>query len=150
MRIFEILNNAWHCFRRCFFDRYDMVKAKSLSRLEYYDKDIQMLHICFQILVNFVEVEMEPWDAYDDDHEIMILYHWWKGYLQEKEPLELYDGPHPIGFYVSPMSERFECPEDQELWEKVMEEQMEWENNRYKKEQEMLKRLIEIRPTLWT
>lgn len=150
MRIFEILNNAWHCFRRCFFDRYDMVKAKSLSRLEYHDNDIQMLHICFQILVKFVEVEMKPWGAYDDDHEIMILYHWWKRYLEEKEPLELYEGPYPIGFYLSDWREKFECPEDRELWDQVMQEQVEWEIRRSTEEQEMLHRLIDIRQTLWT
>ncbi len=90
------------------------------------DKDVVMLHACFQLLTDCVEKENlltghTDWN-YDEAHrqakkEILELHHWWK--------------------------------------ERVVEEQNEnldpiWTKNQHQKDTEMLIRLIKVRGYLWT
>lgn len=75
---------------------YNIVRIKSLSP-DYHDKDEIMLHACFQLLVNYVELE-KPFEWFgwtesenqvleEDDcdgdyqfriNEVRYLYNWWK------------------------------------------------------------------------
>ena len=66
-------------------ERPSTLNIQTLSG-EYCDKDIVILHACFQLLTNFVEGEEAftshvDW-AHDNEHkkakeEIMLLYNWW-------------------------------------------------------------------------
>jgi len=89
------------------------------------DKDVILLHACFQLLTDFVEKEMlvqnyPDWNADEDiknaRKEIEELYNWW----QERKNNDL------------------------------SKESFEEEHTLYLKENEMLKRLIDVRMYMWT
>ncbi|MFI5137478.1 MAG: hypothetical protein ACHQIM_06600 [Sphingobacteriales bacterium] len=92
---------------------------------DWCDKDIVMLHACFQLLTNFVEEELSKdianWD-YDENvknarKEIDYLYNWWKDRLRREAEQNL----DPI-----------------------------WNKGQYESDNEMLIRLIKVREYLWT
>jgi hypothetical protein len=92
---------------------------------EWCDKDIVLLHACFQLLTDFVEQEISQ-DTVDWEHnesisivrkEIDFLYNWWKERLKD----ELDDNLAPI-----------------------------WSDDQHNIDDEMLIRLIRIRRYLWT
>jgi hypothetical protein len=77
------VKDTYYWVRHRTVDKYHVVR----TGLEpgYYDKDTQMIHACFNLLVEFVDRE-QPW-AYCQDldasslkekNEIMGLYNWWK------------------------------------------------------------------------
>lgn len=86
----------------------------------WYDKDGIILHACFQILTDFVEIELpNTWIDWQQNEkyrfakqEIDFLYHWWQQYQSFKQ------------------------------------DTANWEDNQL--ENQMLKRLIDIRWALWT
>lgn len=92
---------------------------------DWCDKDIVLLHACFQLLTDFVEKE-EPevptdWQ-FDEAHknakrEIDELYAWWKDRVSKAEAGKL--GPL-------------------------------WDESQYKNDNDMLMRLINVRRYLWT
>ncbi len=90
---------------------------------EWCDKDIVLLHGCFQLLVDCIEKEKlltghTDWDSDDEFKsakiEIQALYDWWAKRLADEEVLD------------------------------------ELSESQYEKENEMLIRLIKIRKYLWT
>lgn len=94
---------------------------------EWRDKDSVLLHACFQLLVNFIHEETnfvdknaESWTDWDSDEKLKFA---------KQEMLFLYD-----------------------WWQKYNSEEVrslaDWENNQL--ENEMLKRLIDVRWAMWT
>ena len=92
---------------------------------DWSDKDIVMLHACFELLTNFVEDEL-PLDDRDWEHdekarnarkEITDLYGWWKERIVKEEAGEI----NPI-----------------------------MRTDEYEIDNQMLIRLINIRKYLWT
>lgn len=92
---------------------------------DWLDKDLLMLHACFQLLTDCVEkenlFESRDW-TYDSEHmnaktEIEELYNWWK-YRSQKE----------INREIDPI----------------------WTDNQYEFDNGMLIRLIKVRQYLWT
>jgi hypothetical protein len=101
----------------------NLLRIKTINAT-WCDKDIVMLHACFQLLTDFIEQE-NPFETTDWEHteekktvkkEIDFLYNWWKELLIKKEKDE---------------------------WNSM--------NNKiqYEEENEMLIRLIKIRGHLW-
>lgn len=97
----------------------NILKIESLPD-SWRDKDIILLHACFQLLKNFIEKEKEIIEQIDWNHdeeikhakaEIDVLYKWW---------LERFD-------------------KENELDEK-----------QYEEDNQMLKRLIDVREYLWS
>jgi len=66
-----------------FIRRHNVLKARSLPST-WVDKDEQMLHFCFQLLVDFIEKERafevidtsDPLEGKFDYDELLSLYHW--------------------------------------------------------------------------
>lgn len=59
-----------------------ILKIKSLPKKRWVDNDIIMLHSCFQILQNCVEIENVDTHCCYDEHkdfvdEVRELYNWW-------------------------------------------------------------------------
>ena len=102
----------------------NFLKIKTLDK-DWYDKDIVMLHACFQLLTDCIEVErlyeMTDWDRNDGlkqtKKEIDELYTWWKNRVKEVQDKQ-----------VDPINTK----------------------NQYEKDTEMLIRLVKLREYLWT
>jgi hypothetical protein len=97
----------------------NVLKIESLSD-SWCDKDVVMLHACFQLLKNFVEQEKEMIETIDWEHneeikntksEIDFLYNWWLERVTKENDLD---------------------------------------EKQYKDDNQMLKRLIDVRFHLWT
>ncbi len=97
----------------------NILKIESLSN-GWCDKDIVILHACFQLLKNFVEKEKDIIEQIDWEHtkekrkakkEIDFLYNWWLERLNVEDDLD---------------------------------------EKQYLEDNQMLKRLIKIREHLWT
>ena len=93
---------------------------------EWCDKDIVMLHACFQLLTDCIEKENLlnghiDWEQKEEDiqakKELTSLYEWWKNRSEK----ELEDNLDPI-----------------------------WTKNQYEEDNEMLIKLIKVRKYLWT
>jgi len=102
----------------------ETLHIKTLSG-DWCDKDLVMLHACFQLLTDFVEQEKAK-DIVDWTHneetksagnEIDELYRWWK----QRVLMETDDSIDPI-----------------------------WTEGVYENDNDMLTRLIKIRKFLWT
>jgi len=103
----------------------DLLKIESLDE-GWCDKDHVLLHACFQLLVDFVEKEMRPQDYPDWEATV-------KTRSAKKEIEALYAWWQDWKHEGSDKTSSFR--EDEE---------------RYYKENEMLKRLIDVRMYLWT
>lgn len=104
----------------------NVLKIDTLNQ-EWYDKDGVLLHACFQVLVNFIHEETnfidknaDNWVDWESDEKLQFA---------KQEMLFLYD-----------------------WWQKYNSEAVRslpnWEND--KLENEMLKRLIDVRWAMWT
>ncbi len=103
----------------------NLLNIKTLS-VDWCDKDVVLLHACFQVLTDCIEKEnlLEAHANWDTDEtlkpvkeEIEFLYHWWK--------------------------DRREIEDNGEAGEI-------WTEKQYEIDTEMLIRLIKIREFLWT
>ncbi len=79
----KLRHAGWWVYHRA-VRPFNVVRIRSLSP-DYHDKDDLMLHACFQLLVDFVEVErgLEMWDPHDHASRavrtaLRDLYWWWK------------------------------------------------------------------------
>lgn len=65
------LKSAWK-------SRFNVVKVSTLPPT-WVDRDTVMLHSCFQVLVDFVELERPDIinGKNDDLEQLLFLYHWW-------------------------------------------------------------------------
>ena len=162
--------DLWWGFLHRTFCRYDRIKIKTLKP-GYHDKDLMMLHACFGLLVDYVEREKPfewwGWDQSPDEAppeavEIKALYSWWKeSYLKRETPLDqLPDELRPKAFSTwkkNPDGGLSFGPEErthEELeypaYTKAFDETCALENKWEKEDDEMLMRLVKIRPYLWT
>lgn len=68
------------------------MKYLQIKTLEkgYHDPDHLLLHTCFQILVDYVEKEMDLTNPPADQDEEIIrgLYQWWQKFVEEEKTLE--------------------------------------------------------------
>ena len=148
-----MLKNFRDWVRLAFFQRFDVVKARTLKRGKYYDSDMRMLHVNFQLLANFVEREMDFIDwTWKEEHihakaEMDDLYKWWKKYQTIKDPLYLYDGPMPCP-WIDDDKEYSEG--DKAKWEAVCDASNQFEEQREKEEEVNLIRLMKIRLYMWS
>ncbi len=99
--------------------RANVLKIESLPN-GWCDKDVVILHACFQLLKDFVEQEKEMIETIDWEHneeikntksEIDFLYNWWSERVTKENDLD---------------------------------------EKQYQEDNQMLKRLIDVRLHLWT
>ena len=133
-------NNILYWFRYRFNPKYWgywMVKPKTLG-IGYHDPDVLMLHSCMHILVDFYEYQLSgahvDWH-YDEEHsdafnEMKAIYEWWT--------IERVEIENKINNAYS-----------NETCKYTYDEINNFSINLHFKEQEMLKRLIDIRRFLW-
>lgn len=140
-----------------------ILKIKTLSK-EWHDKDKVLLHVAFQILVDFVEQEQPErtvdWN-WNETHkkvwrEIQALYKWWKVTRPaRKSPLhdKALKRP-PLRFKKIPGSEAVQMVEpDKKKYAKyyqALQKDRRLEKKWYEEDQRNLHRLIEIRNFFWT
>ena len=132
----------WVKYRTMPRHKYHLVKT-GLSP-GYYDKDALILHACFNLLKDFVEVEkpFEHFEIKDDNNS--ILEHW-------KEISDIYQW----WTVIRPKREEPNSPISDNWWEdpKVMEWALkcgDLEAACDKEDEEMLIRLMKVRLHLWT
>lgn len=102
----------------------NMLRIKTLNE-DWTDKDMVILHACFQLLIDCIEeeklFEFIDWESNNDAKkiktEIETLYNWWieRTEAEKKKGIDSF-----------------------------------WSEEQYKKDDEMLIRLIKIRKYLWT
>ncbi len=112
---------------RCYGEIMRFLKIESLDnkrKLPWYDVDGIMLHACFQLLKNFIENETH-------------------GYIWDKEAIE-YGSPERIHEQNLYLAEAYALY----YWWKHRSTDFDFEDDEM--DQAMLKRLIDIRLTLWT
>ena len=162
-------HDIWWGFLHWTFMRFNKVEIRSLKP-GYYDVDHRLLHVCFNLLVDFVEKE-KPFKHIDWDHdpehqlaasEIKSLYNWWKeSYLCRHGIMDDFpDHMRPKGFEdwkIKPGGGGSYGPDEREASEKkwpeyhlALRESWEQEKRWDNEEQENLLRLIKIRGYLWT
>lgn len=99
----------------------NLLKIESLSN-DWRDKDDIILHACFQLLKDFVEQEKEMIEIIDWNHD-----------------KETKNAKSEIDFLYNWWMQRFHYEED---FDNI--------NTQYEEDNQMLKRLINIRKHLWT
>jgi len=112
---------------RCYGETMRFLKIESLDnkrKLPWYDVDGIMLHACFQLLKNFIE---------NESHR----------YISHTE-LDEYDSPERIHEQNLYLAEAYALY----YWWKHRSTNLDFEDDQT--DQAMLKRLIDIRLTLWT
>jgi hypothetical protein len=138
------------------------LKIQSLEAGKYLDRDEVLLHVAFQVLVDFIEKEdpdkIIDWNAQEHDKhawsEMQSLYKWWK----EERPARV----DPIlDDKIEAPPFKFETREDgcsvwnpekekyAEFW-KACEESSRLEQIWIEEDQKNLHRLIDIRRYMWT
>jgi len=150
------------------------LKINSLEK-DWQESDILMLHSCFQILVDFVEKEIEP--LYNGDNisilpenskknkkwleELYDLYNWWKNRKEERkktiDKLYVKLKPREIPRHTDIVKEEEEggrytfvdSSKFKKFW-KTIDKEQEYLEIWDIEDQFNLKRLIRIRETLWT
>jgi hypothetical protein len=147
-------NNLIYYWRCRLFHPCNVVKVKTLGPT-WVDRDELLLHACFQILVDFVEGEKLRSDKLGwgkkerVEEEIEDLYHWWKKRRPGRvDPLsELPDRDIDLEDIL-----RLPDPNnpDDLLLEGAIQESRRLRDEWHAEDQHMLKRLIEVRPELWT
>ena len=140
-----------------------LLKIRSLDK-GWHDRDHVLLHGAFQILTDFIECEhpdrIIDWSR-DKSHksawkEIRSLYKWWKKTRpSRKSPLDNKKLPRPpLKFkhiHASRLSERIEPDaKKHSKYFKALKQDMRLEKKWHEEDQKNLRRLIEIRPFLWT
>lgn len=158
----------WIRFRT--WDKQHVLKIKTLKP-GWMDKDEVLIHAMFQILCNFIEQEKPAecidWDADPKNakawKEVQFLYDWWKNNrLKRKDPFDDPSFKAPEWKFI-PRKKKdtneetlygiewvYENPEHEKLWKKKCEEHRQWEEHCHAEDNEMMKRLIDIRDFLWT
>lgn len=136
------------------------LKIHSLAKGQWYDRDTVLLHAAFQILVDFMEQE-RPGEITNWEHdplhsnawrELTQLYRWWKEERpSRRDPLD--DVPHPPDEeYIFTedrqliFPDRAKYPEYYAAMSKSTDLEVEW----LEEDQRQLRRLIEVRPFMWT
>ena len=153
-RIHNTIRYKWYDIRCAVWDRYNVIKVDTLPPT-WQDTDEKLLHVCFQLLVDYVEKEKcfdrIDWD-YDEDHkkigdEIRELYHWWKEvypHLEETLPPFPKTPEDRLSILNNPKTD------EAKAFIKVAEQREKMREQFYEQENEMLGRLIKIRNCLWT
>jgi len=137
----KLFRNFADWVRLYFWDRFDVVKAKNLKRGRYYDKDWQMMSVCFQLLVDYVEVEADQINWKEEPYagiwkEMQELYSWWTKDRKIRE--EKGDS-----MLLSTSWDKEFSKEERENWFK-------FDIACGEEDTEMLIRLMKIRPHLWS
>ena len=105
------------------------LKIRTLDR-DYCDRDVLFLHACFQVLSDFVEKELEPYEEkFGTEHE----ERWGKAFSEMRELLKWWKDWNAPG-------RRF----------KTTQELTDWYKNGELREKEMLHRLVAVRGYMWT
>ena len=150
----------------------------TLKSSGYYERDVILLHACFQILVDFIEkekphkitedqisrgeCEQEIWNLRrqkDDQDEAFDLYDWWVNRRSLRKDPIMKDGIssppilfEPIevnGVKYSKMIDNSKNPKYKD-WYDVVKESARLEADIVEEDQRNLHKLIDIRSYLWT
>jgi hypothetical protein len=140
-----------------------ILKINTLNK-GWCDKDHMILHVAFQLLVDFVEQEKPDliinWNS-DPEHkktwqEIKSLYRWWtKTRPNRKEPLDNENLKiPPMRFKKVPgtnLTQLMDYDKNQyKEYDSAFKKQMSLEMKWHTEDQKNLHRLIDIRSYLWT
>jgi hypothetical protein len=168
-KIFDRVLMKYENFMSHYFDGPAKLKVHTMNRRSWYDNDDKIMLTAFSILVDFVEMEL-PWEAYkfgsisvpfklkknkrypelaveymkrnkgSPNHaEILFLYSWWKNVrVVRQDELDLDLVSHDLATRITG-SETFALMQLHSRFTEFM----------LLEDQEMLKRLIDVRGALW-
>jgi hypothetical protein len=134
-------SRALYWIRSHTFHRYHILDLRAKDyKWGWKDRCDQMYYACFNLLVDFMEKEdaeiVVDWEECPSHSHAMAemkdLYHWWiKGRFEEEKEADALYAKHEDG-----------TPTHEAWFDKIHENEEKWDIN--------LKRLIEIRPYMWT
>lgn len=139
-----------------------VLKIRTLKK-GWHDKDEILLHVAFQLLVDFMETEHPERIGWNSEkkhrqawREIKSLYKWWKEKRQTRQsPLD--DKKllkPPVKFKKIPGSAFFQLVDPDRkkyaAYYRAMKKDARLETQWYEEDQRNLHRLIEVRSFLWT
>jgi len=148
--------------KNTFVRKHHIIKTK-LPMGQWYDTDTRMLYGMMNLFIEFLEKE-EPFETIDYDsneywkkvkEDILVVKAWWENYDNRlKEIEEALDAWHDVQFvnckdcsndWIDRLNQE-DTPEIKELFERHTE----LEDKLDKEEDEMLKKLVDLRHFLWT
>jgi hypothetical protein len=142
--------NPYYALKYRFFYKFHLVKT-SLNGWRYHDADERLLYAAMDLFIDFLDKE-KPFQyvKYETDVERLKIYNtmrdieaWWKDYPNRLKEI---DAATSDWYDYSTKSEL----KDKDLEKRKFEDIDLLENCLQKEEQEMLKKLIDIRFALWT
>lgn len=140
----RFVHEPWYWMKCRFWYRYNVVRIKTLPPT-WCDRDEVLLHAAFQILTDYVERE-QPWEFTATPEEIQEAY----GGPDECHPSRLQSAAELKSLYHWWTVERLarKEPEDtgRDWGQKLLAAEKQWNEE----DDANLKRLIDIRQTLWT
>jgi hypothetical protein len=166
---FRQLDNLYYWIKFRTWAKYHVVNSGMPPG--WHDITELMIHVNFQMLVNFIEKERAfetvVWDS-PPEHarakkELEELYHWWKNvYPKYDDNNPLYKTKHPERKFepievdkdgdplLFSWEANFESEEAKEAYHKTIRDGMDYEVQCDKEIENNLIRLIKLRPYLWT
>lgn len=149
-RLQRRISDAWYYINCKLFHPHNVIKISTLPPT-WVDRDEAMLHACFQILKDFIEVE-EPFKIidfdYDERHrhfasELRALYGWWIN-VRPNRVLPDFDFDENLEF------EEMMSLMPQPPYREISNERHKLEDEWHQEDNQMLSRLIACREFLWT
>ncbi len=155
------LSNVWFEIKRFIIKDY-YLRIKTLGYGYQCGEDI-ILDGMFQVLIDFVDQESDTIEWMDDDInsaiwvEILFLYKWWTIKRPTRKVVNI-DHPKLVSIPIteglskgmSKMKFEFRDAEHEKQWHISCGEKYEIEKTWWDEDTEMLKRLIDVRGSLWT
>lgn len=132
--------------------KYNHVKVKTLPPT-WQDRDKLLLHVNMQVLVDFIEGEdpfgLIDWTTSREQHRVRNklakIYYWWK-YDRPNREDPLVDVEVPDSLFPDEEEESPRAVAWRKACRRLYELECQWD----KEDQSMLKRLVNLRPWLWT
>ena len=160
---FYNLNRFRKYVRNKFWRKHNTIKIKSLDE-QWHDKDELIIHVMFQILNNYIEIELKetPIDwTWNEEHkqawiELQSLYQWWNHIrpLREAQDPIFYVDPPPMSWKERPdgLLELLDPPDNEQtrLWKMACEESSALELKWNEEDTENMVKLVKMRKFLWT
>lgn len=146
----EDLEDKWYRFSCRYFHPYNRVTVSTLPPT-FVDRDELLLHVAFQVLVDFVEGE-KPFARRDipkhqrrRQRKFGKLYYWWT----RTRPARV-SALSKVVVPKDPFGQRDPNDPLEITWKKACHEHYRQEKQWLAEDQAMFRRLIHIRPYMWT
>lgn len=124
-----------------------ILKILKITTLDgYHDKDEIMLHACFQLLVDYFEIEVLDFEITPEYDELKSLYEWWQNRKLRILPEVEIPDDYMISINGRIIWNESKYPEVAEIERQQNQLIEQWELE----DQSKLERLVQLRGLLWS